>query len=91
MSVYGMKRADGRVVEIVASNDREAVSAAVARVGDNAVVAEQWDADGMGDDGEEMERLLIWDNEEEAENDPGAKAVAELFAPADRPGDRYPW
>ena len=78
MSIYGLEYADGHVTEIVADNDTEAEASALARFGDEAVAADQWDADGQNDDGQPMERLLIWETEEEADNDPGAKAIAQV-------------
>lgn len=78
MSRYALEYADGRVSEIAADNDTDAEIAALARFGDDAVAADQWDADGTNDYGEQMERLLIWESEEESINDPGAKAVAQL-------------
>lgn len=78
MSRYALEYADGRVSEIVADDDTEAEIAAMARFGDEAVAAEQWDGDGSNDDGEPCERLLIWDCEADSINDPGAKAVAKL-------------
>ncbi len=44
----------------------------------DCIYAEQWDADGVNDDGKTMERLLVWATEEDAENDPGANAVAQF-------------
>ncbi len=78
MSDYALEYADGRVSEIVADNDNQATAAALARFDDDAVACEQWDSRGRNDDGKPVERLLIWENEGDAENDPGAKAVAEL-------------
>lgn len=78
MSIYALEYADGRVTEIVADNDTDAELAAMARFGEDAVAADQWDAAGVNDDGKQCERLLIWESEADAENDPGAKAVAQL-------------
>lgn len=80
MSRYTLEYTDGQVVKIVADNDTEAETAALARFGDAAVAAEQWDAGGTSDDGEPIERLLIWETEEDSIDDPGAKAVAQLTA-----------
>lgn len=37
-----------------------------------------WDADGVNEDGFPCERLLVWASEEDAENDAGEKALAQL-------------
>lgn len=37
-----------------------------------------WDADGTNDDGELCWRLLYWENETDAENDPGVNAICQL-------------
>lgn len=42
------------------------------------VFAEQWDADGTNDEGRPMERLLVWASEQDADNDPGVRAVAQI-------------
>jgi len=79
MSKYALEMADGSgISEIVADNDTDAEAAALARFGEEAVAADQWDADGTNDDGDPMERLLIWDSEEDSIDDPGANAVAQL-------------
>ncbi len=84
MNDYGLMYSDGRIEDIVADNDRDAVRAVLARFGVGAVIAEQWDADDMTDTDEPYERLLIWEDAER-------HAVAELFAPAERDGERYPY
>ena len=78
MTRYTLEWADGRVTDIVADDDASAETAAMARFGADAVAAEQWDDAGVNDDGEPCERLLIWADEEAAENDPGSNAVAQL-------------
>lgn len=79
MTTYVLNFAGGgQVSEIVADNDREAAREALARIGDGAVTAEQWDAAGANDDGQSMERLLIWATEADSNNDDGAKAAAQL-------------
>lgn len=49
----------------------------------DAVFAEQWDSGGPG-----RERLLIWENEEDAgepgQGDDGSKAIAEIIRTTDR-------
>lgn len=45
---------------------------------DDPVAADQWDADGRNDDGEPMKRLLFWASEEDAQDDSGANAIAQL-------------
>ena len=77
MSRYALEYADGRVSEIVADNDTEAELAALARF-DDAIIADQWDADGWNCEDEPMKRILIWDSEESAYNDAGANAIAAL-------------
>ena len=42
------------------------------------VVADDWDADGQDADGNQMQRKLVWESEEDAENDSGEKAVAQI-------------
>ena len=78
MGKYALEYADGRVTEIVADDDPAAELAALARFGADAVAADQWDADGLNDDGLRCERLLIWACEDDARNDNGAKSVAQL-------------
>jgi hypothetical protein len=80
MAAYTLEYADGRITEIVADDDTSAELAALACLGDDAVAAEQWDADGHDDDGCRCERLLLWASEEDAEGDDGARAVASLTA-----------
>lgn len=63
----------GQVEEIIADSNREAVECARVRFPDH-VFAEQWDA--MDDDS--RGRLLIWKTEDDAENDDGGMAVAQL-------------
>lgn len=78
MTTYALEYSDGRVTEIVADNDTAAEQAALARFGEDAIAADQWDANGFSDDDKPMKRLLIWESEEDAENDDGAHAVAAL-------------
>lgn len=78
MANYALEYADGRVTEIVADNDTDAEFAALARIGDDAVAAEQWDADGCNDDERTCERLLLWSCEADSINDAGQKSIAKL-------------
>ena len=79
MSKYVMNYAgSGATREIVADNDTEAELIALRLIGPDAFAADQWDSDGVNDDDQPMERLLLWDCEEDSVNDDGGKAVAEL-------------
>lgn len=78
MSQYAIEYTDGRVTEISASNDTEAESTAMDRFGDDAVICDSWDQAGTNDDGEQCWRKLIWASEEDSDNDPGDKAIAQL-------------
>ena len=75
---YVLCYADGRVSQVVANSDTEAEAVALERFDHNAVAAEQWDADGTNDEGDPVERLLIWRSEAESVDDDGAKAIAQL-------------
>jgi len=69
----------GDVTEYQADNDADAVDTALRILDLEApVVGDQWDADGWNDDDVACERLLIWDSEEAAANDPGARSVAAI-------------
>lgn len=78
MSRYALEYTDGRVTEITADNDIDAEAAAMDRFGDDAVICESWDQAGANDDGEQNWRKLIWENDDDANNDTGAKAIAQL-------------
>jgi hypothetical protein len=79
MSNYALEFVGGgQVSEIVADNDTEAISVAAGILGDDVVVADQWDAAGSNDDDEPVERLLFWATEADAKNDHGANAIAQL-------------
>jgi len=72
----------GETVELNAKSDADAIAQAVDRVIGRQwegapVVADQWDADGVNDD-EPCKRILIWADEESADNDDGQQAVAQL-------------
>lgn len=73
----------GETVEIFADNDTEAIAQAERRLGGDVVVCDQWDADGRNGDDEPCKRLLIWADEESAENDDGANAIAQLSTVGD--------
>jgi hypothetical protein len=69
----------GECSEFFAENDTEAERIAEGMLGrDGLVFCDQWDADGVNDDDEPCKRLLIWANEEDAENDAGAKSIAQI-------------
>lgn len=79
----------GECSEFFAENDREAAEIAAFRVSGccfdkNAgrftepVVAEQWDAAGLNDDDEPCKRLLIWECEQDAVDNNGSKAIAQV-------------
>jgi hypothetical protein len=42
------------------------------------IVTGDWDAKGQNDDGEQCYRMLFWANEDDSENDAGAKSIAQL-------------
>ncbi len=67
----------GAISEIFADTDEDAIAQAI-DLTRAPIVADQWDADGWNDDGEPCKRILLWDTEELAENDAGAKATASL-------------
>ena len=68
----------GATSEIYADSDSAAIKQAVALIGGEPVVCDQWDADGCNGDDEPCKRLLIWSDEGSSENDDGANAVAQL-------------
>jgi len=83
MGNYVLSRCDGSVVEIAANNDQEAIDSALARLSEeypDVFACDTWDQDGVSDDDEPMERLLVWATEEESINDDGGKSVAEISA-----------
>lgn len=68
----------GATSEIFADDDEAAIEAAKSRLGDDVVVAENWDSDGWNAADEPCKRLLFWATEEDADNDAGQNALAEL-------------
>jgi hypothetical protein len=82
MNSYVLEYANGAIDELCARDDDHAVSMALNILRDlghdDAVAADQWDSDGTNDDGEPMKRILIWSCEEDAQNDSGAKSIAQL-------------
>jgi hypothetical protein len=72
----------GECIEFFADDDSHAESQARGMLVhdgyDDVVVCDQWDADGVNDDDEPCKRLLIWASEEDAENDAGAKSIAQI-------------
>lgn len=41
-------------------------------------LAGEWEPDGTGDDGQPMERRLVWTSESDSEGDDGSRAVCEM-------------
>jgi hypothetical protein len=83
MNSYVITTPNGELSERHFDSDSEAERWAIDWIGnvlgyEDAVAADQWDADGTNDDDEPMERLLFWASEEDAENDAGANAIAQL-------------
>ena len=73
----------GECSEFFAPDDETAEALAVEMLSviyhrDNVTVCDQWDANGVNDDDEPCKRLLIWASEEDAENDAGAKSIAQI-------------
>jgi len=80
----------GVCTEFFAPNDKEALELAASMIvggghcidndGNRSepVIADQWDADGYNDDDEPCKRILIWACEADAENDNGAKSIAQV-------------
>lgn len=79
MKSYVLSLADsGATSEIYADSDDAAIDQASSILGGDPVVADQWDDDGQNDDDEPCKRILFWADEESAENDAGAKSIAQL-------------
>jgi hypothetical protein len=83
MQSYTLNVADsGEVDEFFAKHDGAAEVEARRMLADrgypDAIPADQWDGDGTNDDGQPCERLLFWANADDAENDPGAKSIAQI-------------
>jgi hypothetical protein len=79
----------GSISELVANDDRDAISQVTKILGyrsmilgthddETIVEGDDWCSDGVNDDGEPQERILFWASEEDAENDSGSKAIASL-------------
>lgn len=68
----------GGETEIMAATEKQAIARALEIIGEGSLAAENWDTAPANDDGEPCKRLLIWDDAELAENDPGRHAVAQL-------------
>jgi len=78
MTSYTLEYADGRVNDIVADSDNEAVQYAMDRFDEGSLHNHEWDTYGpCGDNGR---RMLIWENETEAYGDDGSHAVAMVVA-----------
>ena len=84
MNSYVIEFADGSISEHFCQDDEQAVQQALEILRDlghdDAVAADQWDANGVNDDGEPMKRILIWENKNDAKNDNGAKSIAQVVA-----------
>lgn len=82
MKTYILDWANGNgVSEILARDDKHAITQAkgiILNQMEGAVFADTWDP--IGYEGEQKRRLLIWESEEDAENDSGANAIAHLIA-----------
>ncbi len=82
MTSYALEYTDGRVNDIVADSDHEAIAIVLARFDDmpgSRVISEDWDNAG-NEDGRRRERLLIWESEADAEGDDGSHAIAQITA-----------
>lgn len=73
MTSYTLEYTDGRVNDIVADNDREAIQFAM-DLFEDGVHAEEWDQRQDG------RRMLIWENEGDADDDDGSNAVAHIVS-----------
>lgn len=85
MPKYYFELADsGTVSEWICNNDTEAAKAAVDQLASEGydveaiVEDDDWSVDGLNDDGEQCYRLLFWASEEDADNDCGAKSIAQI-------------
>lgn len=85
MPKYYFELADsGTVSEWIRDNDTEATRAAVDQLifegydAESIVEGEDWSSDGVNDDGEPCYRLLFWANQEDSDNDCGAKSIAQI-------------
>lgn len=84
MKSYVLKFAgSGEVCEGYFENDSEAIAFAESVLEfrghePSKLVRGGWDADGQNDDGAQCHRMLFWANEDDAENDAGAKSIAQL-------------
>ena len=68
----------GATSEINAQNDAAAIAEAAELIGGKPIVADQWDGDGLDDDDRPCKRILFWTTEDDAENDSGQNAIAQL-------------
>lgn len=83
MASYVLNFANGGTSEGQFSDDQSARSWAVGTMEHHGfdiseIVTGDWDADGYNDDNRPCERMLIWANDSDAENDAGANAIAQL-------------
>ena len=73
MTRYVLRYSDGSVAHLAATCDTDAELEALGHFEVTAVASDQWDAAGS-------RRLLIWESEADAADDPGENAVAQVVA-----------
>lgn len=76
MTSYVLNYASGETHEIHCDSDAEAIRVATDILGGDVFPNDSWDANGVNDDDEAMERLLIWESEEDSVNDAGERSIA---------------
>lgn len=75
---YVVNYADGSTSEIWAQSDADAINQALALPRIAGAYVGDWQEDGTDDDGETVWACLLWESEEESQNDPGASAIAKI-------------
>ena len=75
MANYSLEFPDGRITDITADNDMDALRAALDVFGEDAVVADLWRRDGVDDGGGIRERRLIWDCGSDTDESPARLTV----------------
>ena len=83
MTSYVLSFASGAISEGWFADDQGAKSWATDLLENHGydpseIVTGDWDANGYNDENQACERMLFWANEADAENDPGANAIASL-------------
>jgi len=83
MNNYVLNFANGQTSEAHFDNDTAAESWATDTLENHGydpseIVTGDWDANGYNDENQACERMLFWACEADAENDPGANAIASL-------------